>query len=163
MPRCSAWRLQDMAELEAAVGQSLAPVEALGGPHRVLRAFRPLLFLDTCALASSPLLAALPPGVALSHLFSRAPPGLQSPHQRSGFTPAQVAPVLWSQAPSRCTLMLAGLLPGLSIQRLLWELFALQALDMRLDSGPQCVGHSSRMLRCSQRSVLMHAHVNLGA
>ena len=83
---------QDMAELEAAVGQSLAPVEALGGPHRVLRAFRPLLFLDTGALAGSPLLGALPPGVALSHLFSRAPPGLQSPHQRSGFTPAQVPP-----------------------------------------------------------------------
>ena len=87
-----AWRLQDMAELEAAVGQSLAPVEALGGPHRVLRAFRPLLFLDTGALGGSPLLGALPPGVALSHLFSRAPPGLQSPHQRSGFTPAQVPP-----------------------------------------------------------------------
>lgn len=83
---------QDMAELEAAVGQSLAPVEALGGPHRVLRAFRPLLFLDAGALAGSPLLGALPPGVALSHLFSRAPPGLQSPHQRSGFTPAQVLP-----------------------------------------------------------------------
>ena len=78
-----------MAELEAAVGQSLAPVEALGGPHRVLRAFRPLLFADTRTLAGSPLLGALPPAVVLSHLFSRAPPALQSPHERSGFTPAQ--------------------------------------------------------------------------
>ena len=93
------WRLQDMAELEAAVGQSLAPVEALGGPHRVLRAFRPLLFLDTPALAGSPLLGALPPGVALSQLFSRAPPGLQSPHQRSGFTPAQVPPAPTFRSP----------------------------------------------------------------
>ena len=85
-----------MAELEAAVGQSLVPVEALGSPHRTLRALRPLLFADTSALAGSPLLGALPASVALAHLFARAPPGLPSPHARSGFTPAQ------ARAPHDC-------------------------------------------------------------
>lgn len=32
--------MQDMAELEAAVTDNLLPVDAIGAPHRVLRAFR---------------------------------------------------------------------------------------------------------------------------
>ena len=83
-----------MAELEAAVAQNLLPLDALGAPPRVLRAFRPLLFLGGRELAASPLLGALPPSVALHHLYSRAPPALQSPHARAGITPAQV--VGWS-------------------------------------------------------------------
>ena len=82
--------LQDMAELEAAVADYLLPVDAVGAPHRVLRAFRPLLVLGTPELAASLLVAALPPSIVLHHLYSRAPPALQSPHIRSGFTPAQV-------------------------------------------------------------------------
>lgn len=81
---------QDMAELEAAVAQNLLPLDAAGAPARVLRALRPLLFLETAELAASPLLGALPPSVVLHHLYSRAPPGLQLPHARSGYTPAQV-------------------------------------------------------------------------
>ena len=83
---------QDMAELEAAVAQNLLPLDALGAPGRVLRAFRPLLFLEPAGLGASPLLGALPPSVVAHHLYSRAPPQLQAPHARSGITPAQVGP-----------------------------------------------------------------------
>ena len=82
--------LQDMAELEAAVADYLLPLDAAGAPHRVLRAFRPLIFLGTPELAASLLVAALPPSIVLHHMYSRAPPALQSPHIRSGFTPTQV-------------------------------------------------------------------------
>ena len=37
--------LQDMGELEAAVAQHLLPLEQLGAPARILRAFRRLLFM----------------------------------------------------------------------------------------------------------------------
>ena len=82
--------VQDMAELESAVADNLLPVDAIGAPHRVLRAFRPLIFLSTPELASSLLVSALPPSMVLHHMYSRAPGALQSPHARSGFTPAQV-------------------------------------------------------------------------
>ena len=81
---------QDMAELEAAVADYLLPLDVIGAPHRVLRAFRPLIFLGTPELAASLLVAALPPSIVLHHMYSRAPAALQSPHIRSGFTPAQV-------------------------------------------------------------------------
>ena len=83
--------MQDIAELEETVGSNLWPIEQLGPPQRVLRAFRRLLFMDTTALADSPLLAELPPSIVLHHLYSRAPTALQSPHTRSGFTPQQVS------------------------------------------------------------------------
>ena len=71
--------------------QNLLPVDALGTPHRLLRAFRSLLFLDMPELASQPaIMAALPPPVLVHHLYTRAPSVLQSPHTRSGYTPAQV-------------------------------------------------------------------------
>ncbi|KAJ7960655.1 conserved oligomeric Golgi complex subunit 5 [Quillaja saponaria] len=84
---------RDMAELELAVGQNLFPVEQLGAPYRALRAFRPLIFLETSQLASSPLLQDLPPNVILHHLYSRAPEELQSPLQRNKLTPLQYS--LW--------------------------------------------------------------------
>lgn len=95
-PLSDTGRLQlakDMADLEAAVGQSLVPLEHIGTPFRMLRAFRPLLFLDTAAILDSPLVQALPPSIVLHHLYSRAPQSLQSPHTRSGFTAAQYS--LW--------------------------------------------------------------------
>ena len=51
---------QDLAELEAAVGQHLLPLEQLGGPARALRAFRRLLFLEAGEVEGSPLLKELP-------------------------------------------------------------------------------------------------------
>jgi len=75
------------------VAENLLPLEALGAPHRSLRAFRALLFAPTPSLGESLLLAALPPSTLLHHLYSRAPPALQFPHSRSGFSPAQVRPL----------------------------------------------------------------------
>ncbi|CAL5190553.1 unnamed protein product [Lathyrus oleraceus] len=84
---------RDMAELELAVGQNLFPVEQLGSPYRALRAFRPLIFLETSQLASSTLLQDLPPNVILHHLYTRGPEELQSPLQRNKLTPLQYS--LW--------------------------------------------------------------------
>ncbi|KAI9114639.1 hypothetical protein K1719_014337 [Acacia pycnantha] len=84
---------RDMAELELAVGQNLFPVEQLGAPYRALRAFRPLIFLETSQLPSSSLLQDLPPNVILHHLYSRAPDELQSPLQRNKLTHLQYS--LW--------------------------------------------------------------------
>ena len=79
-----------MAELEACVGQNLWPLEQCGPPFRALRALRPLLFLDTGALPTSPLLRELPAAAAAHFLYQRAPAGLQSPLTRASLTPAQV-------------------------------------------------------------------------
>ncbi|KAG0451252.1 hypothetical protein HPP92_026327 [Vanilla planifolia] len=88
---------RDMAELELAVGQNLFPVEQLGPPYRALRAFRPMMFLDTAQLWGSPLLHDLPPSVILHHLYSRGPDELQSPLQRNKLTPLQYSRWLDSQ------------------------------------------------------------------
>ncbi|KAG5520397.1 hypothetical protein RHGRI_033094 [Rhododendron griersonianum] len=84
---------RDMAELELAVGQNLFPVEQLGPPYRALRAFRPVIFLETSQLGASPLLQDLPPSVVFHHLYSRGPEELQSPMQRNKLTPMQYS--LW--------------------------------------------------------------------
>ncbi|KAL5538089.1 hypothetical protein UlMin_046064 [Ulmus minor] len=84
---------RDMAELELAVGQNLFPVEQLGAPFRALRSFRPLIFLDTSQLSSSPLLQDLPLSTILHHLYSRGPDELLSPLQRNKLTPLQYS--LW--------------------------------------------------------------------
>ncbi|KAK6925640.1 hypothetical protein RJ641_007359 [Dillenia turbinata] len=84
---------RDMAEIELTVGQNLFPVEQLGAPYRALRAFRPIIFLETSQLVSSPLLQDLPPSVVLHHLYSRGPDELQSPLKRNNLTPQQYT--LW--------------------------------------------------------------------
>ncbi|KAJ8626872.1 hypothetical protein MRB53_020179 [Persea americana] len=84
---------RDMAELELAVGQNLYPVEQLGAPYRALRAFRPIIFLETSQLEGSPLLQDLPLSVILHHLYSRGPDELRSPLQRNKLTPLQYS--LW--------------------------------------------------------------------
>lgn len=67
----------------------LHALDGVGAPYRALRAFRPLVFLDTGALASSPLLQELPPSVALLQCYGRAPPDLASPHAQAGLSPAK--------------------------------------------------------------------------
>ncbi|KAG9149953.1 hypothetical protein Leryth_010027 [Lithospermum erythrorhizon] len=84
---------RDMAEIELSVAQNLFPVEQLGAPYRALRAFRPVIFLETSQLLSSPLLQDLPLSVILHHLYSRGPDDLQSPLQRNRLTPLQYS--LW--------------------------------------------------------------------
>ncbi|KAL7587555.1 conserved oligomeric Golgi complex subunit 5 [Lactuca sativa] len=84
---------RDMAELELSVGQNLYPVEQLGAPYRALRALRPVIFLETSQLGSSPVIQDLPPSVVLHHLYSRGPDELQSPMQRNKLTALQYS--LW--------------------------------------------------------------------
>ncbi|KAL8137041.1 hypothetical protein V2J09_003042 [Rumex salicifolius] len=84
---------RDMAELELAVGQNLFSVEQLGAPYRALRAFRPVIFLETSQLESSPLLQDLSLSIILHHLYTRGPDELQSPLQRNKLTPHQYS--LW--------------------------------------------------------------------
>ncbi|KAI3780433.1 hypothetical protein L2E82_10414 [Cichorium intybus] len=84
---------RDMAELELAVGQNLYPVEQLGAPYRALRALRPVIFLETSQLGSSPVIQDLPASVVLHHLYSRGPDELQSPMQRNKLTALQYS--LW--------------------------------------------------------------------
>jgi len=84
---------KDMAELQLAVGSSLYPLEQLGQPYRILKAFRSLLFTETSSILSSPLLRELPPSVTAHHIFSRLPAEVQAPHERSGLTAAQYS--LW--------------------------------------------------------------------
>ncbi|CAN6451672.1 unnamed protein product [Victoria cruziana] len=84
---------KDMAELELVVEQNLFPVEQLGAPYRALRALRPVIFLETSQLFTSPLLQDLPPSVILHHLYSRGPDDLLSPMQRNNLTPSKYS--LW--------------------------------------------------------------------
>ncbi|KFK41211.1 hypothetical protein AALP_AA2G099800 [Arabis alpina] len=84
---------KDMAELELAVGQNLFPVEQLGAPYRALRAFRPLVFLETSQMGSSPLIHDLPPSIVLHHLYTRGPDELESPMQKNRLSPKQYS--LW--------------------------------------------------------------------
>uniref|UniRef100_A0A061QRR0 Conserved oligomeric Golgi complex subunit 5 n=1 Tax=Tetraselmis sp. GSL018 TaxID=582737 RepID=A0A061QRR0_9CHLO len=80
---------KDMAELEAAVNHSLLPVQQLGIPYRMLRAFRPLLFQESASLEGSALLKELPAPVVLHHLCSRAGPSVRTPMEQGGLTPSQ--------------------------------------------------------------------------
>ncbi|XP_047318062.1 conserved oligomeric Golgi complex subunit 5 [Impatiens glandulifera] len=84
---------RDMAELELAVGQNLFPVEQLGAPYRALRAFRPIIFLETSQLGGSSLVQDLQPSVLLHHLYSRGPDEMQNPMQRNKLTALQYS--LW--------------------------------------------------------------------
>ncbi|KAF2607318.1 hypothetical protein F2Q68_00046061 [Brassica cretica] len=84
---------RDMAELELGVGQNLFPVEQLGAPYRALRAFRPLIFLETSEMGSSPLIQDLPPSIVLHHLYTRGPDELESPMQKNRLSAKQYS--LW--------------------------------------------------------------------
>ncbi len=128
---------QDMAELEACVGQNLWPLEQCGPPFRAVRALRPLLFLDTAALATSPLLRELPAAAAAHFLYARAPEGLQSPMTRASLTPAQVWICLHSTDPAQC---FGGLYPPQ--QRLIAVTEALFECDVALIMRLCVLGHA---------------------
>ncbi|KAG1810818.1 Golgi transport complex subunit 5-domain-containing protein [Suillus variegatus] len=64
----------DMTELEFALGAFLGPsskrgLEAVGEEYKMLRAMRPLLFIDTASLAGPAHTANLPPLVVLHHIL----------------------------------------------------------------------------------------------
>ncbi|EFJ53077.1 component of oligomeric golgi complex 5 [Volvox carteri f. nagariensis] len=93
---------KDLAELQAAVGQQLHPLEQLGGPFRAVKAFRALLFAAAADIGSNPLLGELPPAITLQHLFSRLPASIKAPHERSGLTPLQYSLWLDSHSAEEC-------------------------------------------------------------
>jgi hypothetical protein len=82
----------DMTELEFTLGTFLGPsskrgLEVAGEEYKMLRAMRPLLFLDTASLASPTHAANLPPLVVLHHILVRSP--LPLPHIIHGWQEAE--------------------------------------------------------------------------
>ncbi|KAG1765762.1 Golgi transport complex subunit 5-domain-containing protein [Suillus occidentalis] len=92
----------DMTELEFALGAFLGPsskrgLEVAGEEYRMLRAMRPLLFLDTASLAGPTHAANLPPLVVLHHILVRSP--LPMPHVMHGWQEAEY--VRWVEEHSK--------------------------------------------------------------
>lgn len=82
----------DMTELEFALGAFLGPsskrgLEVAGEEYRMLRAMRPLLFLDTASLAGPTHATNLPLLVVLHHILVRSP--LPLPHEIHGWQEAE--------------------------------------------------------------------------
>lgn len=82
----------DMAQVELALEQlqTLAgtKISELGASYRAMRAFRPLLFLDTEDVGTAEVIGqSLPYIIVLQHLFSRGPKGLKRPHELAGWSP----------------------------------------------------------------------------
>ena len=78
----------DTTSLEFAISQFLSShtlsLSSIGDQHKALRAFRPLLFLDTSELADVKKTADVPMLILLHHVLSRT--SLQLPHQAHGWT-----------------------------------------------------------------------------
>ncbi|KAG2055186.1 hypothetical protein BDR06DRAFT_1020429 [Suillus hirtellus] len=88
----------DMTELEFALGAFLGPsskrgLEAVGEEYKMLRAMRPLLFIDTASLAGPAHTVNLPPLVVLHHILVRSP--LPMPHITHGWQEAEY--VRWTE------------------------------------------------------------------
>ncbi|KAJ7039234.1 Golgi transport complex subunit 5-domain-containing protein [Mycena alexandri] len=86
----------DMTELEFALSAFLVEnaqskrggsLESVGDDYRILRAMRPLLFLDNAQLASPKHTAGLPPLIVLHHILVRSPVPL--PHSLHGWQEAE--------------------------------------------------------------------------
>ncbi|TFY53434.1 hypothetical protein EVG20_g10116 [Dentipellis fragilis] len=82
----------DMTELEFALGAFLLEnpqskrsgnLDVVGDDYKMLRAMRPLLFLDNSSLASPQRTAGLPPLIVLHHIFVRSP--IDLPHKLHGW------------------------------------------------------------------------------
>ncbi|GAA5937757.1 uncharacterized protein JCM15063_002108 [Sporobolomyces koalae] len=82
---------QDTTALEFSINQYLSgydiSLQDLGDQFKALRAFRPLLFLDTESLLNPTLTTSVPTLILLHHLISRSPVPL--PHQHHGWTRAE--------------------------------------------------------------------------
>ncbi|KAG1862894.1 Golgi transport complex subunit 5-domain-containing protein [Suillus tomentosus] len=88
----------DMMELEFALSAFLGPsskrgLEMAGEEYKMLRAMRPLLFIDTASLASPTHTANLPPLVVLHHILVRSL--LPMPHITHGWQEAEY--VRWTE------------------------------------------------------------------
>ena len=71
-------------QMELAISPLCNRPSELGRPYRVVRAFRPLLFLTVEHIADSPSVGeVIPFSTVLHFLFARAPQEMRSPHQAS--------------------------------------------------------------------------------
>eukprot|EP01136_Pigoraptor_vietnamica_P036041 Opistho-1_new@9359 len=81
----------DAAQMDLA----LSPLRPLGGvtlqdipEHKMVRAFRPLLFVEPAQLLQTPAFGATVPPHVIAHLaIGRAPDELKAPHMRAGWSP----------------------------------------------------------------------------
>ncbi|GAA6016444.1 hypothetical protein JCM11491_002415 [Sporobolomyces phaffii] len=82
---------QDTTSLEFSINQYLSgydiSLQDMGDQFKALRAFRPLLFLDTRSLLVPSSTASIPTLILLHHLISRSP--IPLPHQHHAWTPAE--------------------------------------------------------------------------
>ena len=72
----------DFAQIEFALSPFCRRLADLGRHYKILRAFRPLLFLTSESLQNNSAVGdVVPYDIVLHHLFSRAPNEMRSPHQ----------------------------------------------------------------------------------
>lgn len=77
----------DFAQMELAISPLCSRPSELGRPYRVVRSFRPLLFLTVEHIAESPSVGeVIPFSTVLHFLFARAPKEMRSPHQSAGWS-----------------------------------------------------------------------------
>ncbi|CUA67712.1 Conserved oligomeric Golgi complex subunit 5 [Rhizoctonia solani] len=106
----------DMTELEFTLGSFVADpsrrtgsLDILGDDYRVLRALRPLLFLDTALLSSPDDTYSLPPLIILHHIIVRSPYPL--PHTLHSWTEAEYVRWIEDHAPREALALVEACVP----------------------------------------------------
>ncbi|KAG8706104.1 hypothetical protein FRC12_007145 [Ceratobasidium sp. 428] len=107
----------DMTELEFSLGSFAADsarrkslsLDGLGDDYRILRALRPLLFLDTALLSSPDDTAALPPLIILHHIIVRSPFSL--PHTLHTWTEAEYVRWIEDHTPREALALIEACIP----------------------------------------------------
>ncbi|KAG8751229.1 hypothetical protein FRC11_009583 [Ceratobasidium sp. 423] len=106
----------DMTELEFTLGSFVADpsrrtgsLDILGDDYRVLRALRPLLFLDTALLSSPDDTYSLPPLIILHHIIVRSPYSL--PHTLHNWTEAEYVRWIEDHTPREALALVEACVP----------------------------------------------------
>ncbi|CAE6400329.1 unnamed protein product [Rhizoctonia solani] len=106
----------DMTELEFTLGSFVADpsrrtssLDILGDDYRVLRALRPLLFLDTALLSSPDDTYSLPPLIILHHIIVRSPYPL--PHTLHSWTEAEYVRWIEDHTPREALTLVEACVP----------------------------------------------------
>ncbi|KAF8601324.1 hypothetical protein BDV93DRAFT_533716 [Ceratobasidium sp. AG-I] len=106
----------DMTELEFSLGSFVADsarrsvsLDVLGDDYRVLRALRPLLFLDTALLSSPDDTSSLPPLIILHHIIVRSPYPL--PHALHAWTEAEYVRWIEDHTPREALALVEACVP----------------------------------------------------
>ncbi|EUC58329.1 3-beta hydroxysteroid dehydrogenase/isomerase family containing protein [Rhizoctonia solani AG-3 Rhs1AP] len=117
----------DMTELEFTLGSFVADpsrrtssLDILGDDYRVLRALRPLLFLDTALLSSPDDTYSLPPLIILHHIIVRSPYPL--PHTLHSWTEAEYVRWIEDHTPREALALVEACVPK-------WENHAVEGTD----------------------------------